>query len=314
MKKIFQGLVCAVLCLSVTLVVPVFGYAKAPAWCADAVNYCDENHLFHGVPQAEKSLDNIVTWGVFSQILSNSTSNYDGTYYQPGLVMDSNAKDREIYRAAMNWTKSFWIVDDLKQETDPMTRAETANALYAYFGRTDVKVAQPKLSSRFTDFNDIPDDLRSGVLFAEANSLINGFGDSTFGPNRPITVAELSQILYNGKNLFQNAAMEKLFVLSASNVDSIEFRNGYNFEQHITNNKNVIKDVIDHLNAFRFKNMESADYDGWSYGFKIYFKDGKEFNFMLDPNWVRVCGVGYAPAKEFFPKSWLDQYCLPYDI
>ncbi len=182
MKKIFQGLVCAVLCLSVTLVVPVFGYAKAPAWCADAVNYCDENHLFNGVPQAEKSLDDIVTWGVFSQILSNSTSNYDGTYYQPGLVMDSHVKNREIYWAAMNWAKSFWIVDDLKRETDPMTRAETVNALYAYFGRTDVKAAQPKLSSCFTDFNDIPDDLRSGVLFAEANSLINGFGNSTFGP------------------------------------------------------------------------------------------------------------------------------------
>lgn len=93
MKKIFQGLVCAVLCLSVTLVVPVFGYAKAPAWCADAVYDCEENHLFHGVPQDEKSLDDIVTWGVFSQILSNSTSNYDATYYQPGLVMDSNVKD-----------------------------------------------------------------------------------------------------------------------------------------------------------------------------------------------------------------------------
>ncbi|WP_312939235.1 hypothetical protein [Oscillibacter sp.] len=84
-----------------------------------------------------------------------------------------------------------------------MTRAETANALYAYFGRTDVKVAQPELSSCFTDFNEIPDNLRSGVLFAESNFLINGFGDSTFGSNRPITVAELSQILYNGKDLFQ---------------------------------------------------------------------------------------------------------------
>jgi len=100
-----------------------------------------------------------------------------------------------------------------------------------------------------------------------------------------------------------------LFSYSVSDIEKIEFQNGNTGELVAYTNETEINDIIDHLNAFRYDQIEPAN-DGWTYAVRIWFKDGSDMQRIeLRPSSACVDGNRYISSEyEYFPQEWLEQY------
>ena len=98
------------------------------------------------------------------------------------------------YRDAIAWAEQNGVVNGVGNgKFNPggsVTRAQLATILYRMAGSPSV--------SGSSDFTDVVAGkwFAKAVAWAAANGIVNGYGDSLFGPNDPVTREQLAAILY----------------------------------------------------------------------------------------------------------------------
>ena len=294
-KKFLSVLLTLVMVFSI---IPTAAYAasvdesnyQTKHWYDDAVIYCSESGLLPDELQSSSLLQEPVTWSILSQVLSDVTTNYSEDLYISGTSSC----------APVNWAKSFSIMETSLADDDIVTRLDVAVALSSFFSKSNADVLPPLSASSFSDFSSIPDNCKSSVLFVKANSLMNGYGDRTFGGNDSLSICQLAQILYNGRDIFSDVVMNKLFSLDESQINYVELQNGNTGHKEIITEQAKLSTIIQLLNSFEIDSTQLAESDGWSYRMKLYFSSGKETDFYLSSNSVTLNNVKYISAIQHF--------------
>lgn len=259
-------------------------------WYDDAVIYCSENSLLVNYLQSNSLLQEPVTWAIFSQVLSDVTANYSKDLYTSETCSS----------APVNWAKNFSIMDNSMSENGVVTRLDVAIALSSFFSRSNVDILPSLSTSNFSDFSSIPDNYKNYVLFVEANSLMKGYSDGTFCGNDPLSICQLAQILYNGRDLFSNVVMDKLFSLDKSQIEYVELQNGNTGNKEVITEQANLSNIVLLLNSFRIDDIQRVESDGWSHRIKLHFTSGAEAAFYVSSDSVTINNVKYISAVQHF--------------
>lgn len=287
-RKFLSVLLALTMVFSLTAVA---AQAEARPWYADAVAYCAEQHLLSDFLQDDASLQKPVTWSVLVQTLAAMTQNYSSALY---------ASDTDPTRAPYNWARDFALAPEDMEETGAITRADAAAVFYAFLRKSSASTQPLPAASSFSDFSGIPADCQSGALFVEANSLMKGYEDGAFRGSASLSICEFAQILYNGKDLFSQLQMKKLFALPEEQIDRITVQSGTTGEESPVADPAKRQEIIQLLNSFQFSTAQAEDSDGWTYRLTIHFSSGQELSFCLSASSVTIHGHRYSSATPHF--------------
>jgi hypothetical protein len=107
-----------------------------------------------------------------------------------------------------------------------------------------------------------------------------------------------------------NNEISGLFSYSVSDIEKIEFQDGNTGRLTPYTSETEIKDIVEHLNAFQYDQIEPVASDGWTYAVRLWFKDGSDMQrITLRPSSASVDGNHYISSEhEYFPQEWLEQY------
>lgn len=284
---------CLISLLSL-LTISAFAYEdcnnQTKHWYDDAVIYCLGNNVLSNHLQSNSTMQEPVTWLILSQSLSDVTTNYSEDCYLSG----------KSSFASVNWAKSFSIMDNSFSEDKSVSRLDIALALYSFFSKSNVAVIPPLSTSSFSDFSNIPNNYKNSVLFVETNSLMNGYSDGTFSGNNSLSICQLAQIFYNGRNLFSNVVMDKLFSLDEHQITHIELRNGNTGDKEIITEPDKVSTIVNLLNSFKIDKTQFHKSDGWSYWMKLYSSSGTETDFYISTDSITLNNVKYTSAVQHF--------------
>jgi hypothetical protein len=278
-------------------------------WYDDAMSYCAETSLFDGIPTELIAPDSQVTWAIIAQIFANRTANYQAERYQ---VTTEDDQTNPWYAPALKWMNENGVFDYNEPPESQISREAVVRLLFEYAYKTEstTDVSITNSSSRFTDQTAIHEESKSAVDWAEEHGVIHGYGDSSFRPTQPILFSEMAQMFYNAKDLLSKNKVTVLFSYSVSDIEKIEFQNGNTGELLSYTDETKINDIIEHLNAFRYDQMEPAG-DGWTYAVRIWFKDDSAIKRIeLSSSSACVEGNRYISSEhDYFPQKWIKQYC-----
>lgn len=295
MKSKMIGLALFVAALYLILPDPVWAYqgGRDPMrepWYTPAVNYwshkgCWEKEELEDLNNLQKQ----VTWSDLAGALSKLDKNYSDANYQTDLSSDPVA-----------WVKDLAIMDRDLGGDDVVTRLDGARALATFLKKSSAKSQAPLSSTGLSDFSDIPQVDRETVLFVKANGLMKGHADGHFGGNEPLLVCQLVQILYNGRELFSDIRLDKLFLLDPTQVDYIEIQDGTTGDVKVIRERDQVAKLVKLLNSFRFHKAEFSDRDGWTCRMKLYSSSGLETDFTLSVDSVTLNRTRYLSNDPHF--------------
>ena len=259
-------------------------------WYTPAVNYWSHKGCLgeEGVEDLN-NLQKQVTWSDLAGTLSKLDKNYSDANYQTDLSSDPVA-----------WSKDLAIMDRDLGGDDVVTRLDGARALATFLKKSCAKSQAPLSSTGLSDFSDIPQVDREAVLFVKANGLMKGHADGHFGGNEPLLVCQLAQILYNGRELFSDIRLDKLFLLDTTQVDYIEIQDGTTGDVKVIGERDQVAKLVKLLNSFRFHKAEFSDRDGWTCRMKIYSSSGLEADFTLSVDSVTLNRTRYLSNDPHF--------------
>lgn len=140
---------------------------------------------------------------------------------------------------------------------------------------------------------------------------------STIDNNPSMTVfrrsdaADRQEISYQfAYDELSNNEISGLFSYSVSDIEKIEFQDGNTGRLVSFTDETEINDIIEHLNAFRYDQIEPVASSGWTYAVRLWFKDGSDMQrITLRPSSASIDGNHYISSEqEYFPQEWLEQY------
>ncbi len=265
-------------------------YIERTEWYDDAVTYCSENGLLTELlQQDDDNLDDGVTWVTLAQALSELAVNYSD----------------EIYTSEVNWAKDFGLIKENVSENDIVSRFDAAKTFSTFISKSNVETNQPLSTSNFVDFLNIPASYQQDVLFVESTSLMNGYGNGTFGGNDPLTRCQLAQILYNGKDFFSNLSMSKIFSLSENDITCIDIQSGSTGDKKSITDADEILGIVNLLNNFEFNSIRIVEGDGWARRLILHFSSGEMFYFYISPSSITINNIIYESDIQYFPPTLL---------
>lgn len=279
-----------------------------PYWYDEAMRYCNEMSLFDGIPKEYVDLNAQVTWAIIAQVFANRTENYQKEYYK---ISTDDEEANQWYDPAIKWMNGIGILDNKKFPESQISRESVVSLLFQYAykteNETDFRITNS--DSNFIDKETISDELKNAVNWAEEHGVIHGYLDSSFRPNQSILFSEMAQMFYNAKDFIKNTRITNLFSYSVTDIEKIEFQNGNTGEIVSYTSEDELKDIIEHLKAFKFESLEPAS-DGWTYRIRIWFKDKSDMHgIVLNPSsacFNEICYI--SSGHEYFPKEWIEQY------
>lgn len=259
-------------------------------WYTPAVNYWSHKGCLgeEGVEDLN-NLQKQVTWSDLAGTLSKLDKNYSDANYQTDLSSSPVA-----------WAKDLAIMDRDLGGDDVVTRLDGARALATFLKKSCAKSQAPLSSTGLSGFSDIPQVDREAVLFVKANGLMKGHADGHFGGNEPLLVCQLVQILYNGRELFSDIRLDKLFLLDPTQVDYIEIQDGITGDVKVIRERDQVAKLVKLLNSFRFHKAEFSDCDGWTCRMKLYSSSGLETDFTLSVDSVTLNRTRYLSNDSHF--------------
>lgn len=220
--------------------------------------------------------------------------------------MNENYKE-ETYKSqgdksnpSINWASDFLLHEKNIEEKALVTRSELASAIYSLCMKSSGKDLKPLGQTNFLDFSELSPGDQKGVLFVEANSLMQGYGDGRFASKDGLRVCELAQVLYNGRTIFSDLNMTRLFFLDPETIDYIEVMDGNTGKVKTIREEDQIKSLAKELNDFKFEKIEGADMEGWSLRIKLHFTSGKVLDASLSSDWLEINGVSYRASEAHF--------------
>ncbi|WP_052486984.1 S-layer homology domain-containing protein [Gordoniibacillus kamchatkensis] len=193
------------------------GYQDVPQdfWAYQAVNDLSKRGVISGYSDGTFKPQSSVTREEFAKLVS-ATFNMDLINPAHADFADvlPNRWSYQYVETAKDYLTGYYPPNG-RAFFDPeafATREDVAVALVKALGlsATDLK-DKNILSEKFSDVDKISYSLRNYVAIATERSLINGYDDGTFGPDRPVTRAEAATLIYRsikGSNADANAPLQ----------------------------------------------------------------------------------------------------------
>lgn len=261
-----------------------------------------------GIPKEYVDPNAQVTCAIIAQVFANRTENYQKEYYK---ISTDDEEANQWYDPAIKWMNGIGILDNKKFPETQISRESVVSLFFQYAykteNETDFRITNS--DSNFIDKETISNELKNAVNWAEEHGVIHGYLDSSFRPNQSILFSEMAQMFYNAKDFIKNTSVTNLFSYSVTDIEKIEFQNGNTGEIVSYTSEDELKDIIEHLNAFKFESLEPKS-DGWTYRIIIWFKDKSDMHgIVLNPSSACFNGICYiSSGHEYFPKEWIEQY------
>ena len=164
-------------------------------WYADGVDDIVDRGLMNGTGPVTFEPDSTMTRAMLVTVLWRSAgSPNEGTNGFTDIPAD------QWYTQAVAWAAQNGIVNGVgNNKFDPdakITREQLAAVLYRYAGKVGMDVTARADLKLFPDAGSVSAYATDALSWCVANGIVNGYGDSLFGPNDPVTREQLAAILY----------------------------------------------------------------------------------------------------------------------
>lgn len=292
---------------------------------APAVEYCAEQGWIQGTGDGAFSPDRLMTRAMLVQVLANRTSDYQAEDYNryAGLSSINNRAYADVspqawYAQAVDWARTMGLVrgvgEDRFEPDRPLTREEFAQLLYVYAYRTGNRAegSAGRAAEAFSDFSECYASTRDAVNWAVEEGLLTGF-EEKLSPKAGVTRAQAALVFYRAKELLQNDTVAILFDLDPEEVVRLEVRNGNSGRTHEFTDPDVIREVVEKFNSFRYSEAVEETRSGWTMALNMYGKNGKELvRATVKPDALDFASYLYiGSTKGVFTWEWMQSMLEP---
>lgn len=164
-------------------------------WFYDEVKYAYDHDLFNGIEWDTFSPNNTMTRAMLVSVLYRMS----GSPAVSGKTAFTDVVDNSWYESAVIWAVQNGIVKGVTETTfepeSTITREQMASLLHRYAAYRGYGILGLADLGRFSDSGKIADYAVPAMRWAVARSYISGFPDSTLGPQKGATRAEVASIL-----------------------------------------------------------------------------------------------------------------------
>lgn len=216
-RKLISLLLTAALLLG-TLAMPAsaagtpFTDVPENIWYQDAVTYVYEHGLFNGTGDGSTFSPNApMTRGMFVQVLSNKTSNFDKSTWTGKSSFSDVSKDK-WYAPAVEWAYRAELIsgvgDGKFAPEKNVTREQMALIMYNYAKKTGNDTSfDSNILSQFPDSGSVSGWAKEAMQWAVTHKVING-SDGRLKPGSPAKRCEVAQVAVNADPILENTEVE----------------------------------------------------------------------------------------------------------
>lgn len=215
-RKLISLLLAAVLLLG-ALALPAsaagtpFTDVSDNAWYKNAVTYVYENGLFSGDGAGAFSPNAPMTRGMFVQVLSNKTSNYNKADWA-GKTSFSDVNKNKWYAPAVEWASKAGLVSGVGNgkfaPENNVTRQEMAVIMYNYAKKTGNDTSYDNtVLSQFPDASSVSGWAKEAMQWAVTHKVVNG-SDGKLKPGSSAKRCEVAQVAVNADPILKNTEVE----------------------------------------------------------------------------------------------------------
>lgn len=163
------------------------------AWYYEAIQFVSVNGLMNGYNDGLFYPDDNLSRAELTQLIYNKENKPIVT---DGNIFTDVASD-QWYTPAITWAVTHDIVsgygNGLFEPNNSITREQLAVVLWRYAGSPNTT----NQALYFTDANEINSYALNAICWAIENGILNGYGNGVLAPQKPVTRAQMAQILKN---------------------------------------------------------------------------------------------------------------------
>ncbi|WP_369297175.1 S-layer homology domain-containing protein [uncultured Neglectibacter sp.] len=216
-RKLISLLLAAVLLLG-TLTLPAsaaglpFTDVPENIWYQDAVTYVYEHGLFNGTGDGSTFSPNApMTRGMFVQVLSNKTSNFDKSTWT-GKSSFSDVNKDKWYAPAVEWAYRAELIsgvgDGKFAPEKNVTREQMAVIMYNYAKKTGNDASfDSDILSQFPDGGSVSSWAKEAMQWAVTHKVVNG-SNGKLNPQNNAQRCEVAQVAVNADPVLENTTVE----------------------------------------------------------------------------------------------------------
>lgn len=205
------GLLLGTLALPASAAGTPFTDVPDNAWYKNAVTYVYENGLFSGDGAGAFSPNAPMTRGMFVQVLSNKTSNYNKADWT-GKSSFSDVNKNKWYAPAVEWASKAGLVSGVGNgkfaPEKNVTRQEMAVIMYNYAKKTGNDTSYDNtVLSQFPDASSVSGWAKEAMQWAVTHKVVNG-SDGKLQPGSSAKRCEVAQVAVNADPILKNTEVE----------------------------------------------------------------------------------------------------------
>ena len=216
-RKLISLLLTAALLLG-TLAMPAsaagtpFTDVPENIWYQDAVTYVYEHGLFNGTGDGSTFSPNApMTRGMFVQVLSNKTSNFDKSTWTGKSSFSDVSKDK-WYAPAVEWAYRAELIsgvgDGKFAPEKNVTREQMAVIMYNYAKKTGNDASfDSDILSQFPDGGSVSSWAKEAMQWAVTHKVVNG-SNGKLNPQNNAQRCEVAQVAVNADPVLENTTVE----------------------------------------------------------------------------------------------------------
>lgn len=216
-RKLISLLLTAALLLG-TLALPAsaagtpFTDVPENIWYQDAVTYVYEHGLFNGTGDGSTFSPNApMTRGMFVQVLSNKTSNFDKSTWTGKSSFSDVSKDK-WYAPAVEWAYRAELIsgvgDGKFAPEKNVTREQMAVIMYNYAKKTGNDASfDSDILSQFPDGGSVSSWAKEAMQWAVTHKVVNG-SNGKLNPQNNAQRCEVAQVAVNADPVLENTTVE----------------------------------------------------------------------------------------------------------
>lgn len=348
-RKLISLLLTAALLLG-TLAMPAsaagtpFTDVPENIWYQDAVTYVYEHGLFNGTGDGSTFSPNApMTRGMFVQVLSNKTSNFDKSTWTGKSSFSDVSKDK-WYAPAVEWAYRAELIsgvgDGKFAPEKNVTREQMAVIMYNYAKKTGNDTSlDSDILAQFPDASSVSSWAKEAMQWAVTHKVVNG-SNGKLNPQNNAQRCEVAQVAVNADPVLENTTVEADPDFDPTFVDPTpddlpegactyrEFREIFSGKVTVRDNHTYMASAGVDFNPADVKTVDLVPFDV----LKNYAKATmQELGLLGDTDaylsfTFRVAGLGeeiglsywapvsmpeydyYRPAEFYFTKSRMDMY------
>lgn len=211
----------------------------------------------------------------------------------------------------ITWLKSLSLLGQDQKGEDGLSRIESIYLLHGLYNRSNKSLdlnQDPNFT--FTDYEKIKVQYKVPLAWVQKEKLFLGNERGEILPESELSLGDLVQVLYRGKDLFEDISIVRPIYFQQDEINRIQMHSFEKLGMHLEyTGQDHIDNIRNALNSYQGQGIYQPS-DGWTHSITVFTKRGDQYKFNVFEDTLDINGLIIKDPKNAQAYKNLEEYLL----